>query len=214
VRLNQGALFGDLKGLVKNKKVSWYWRIFPGIPVTIYSSLTGRLLGGDHYNPYTNTVHLYSDDPGVALHELGHAKDFEQSQFKGLYAVGRILPSVALAQEYAATDHAIDYLKEKKNQKEESKAYNTLYAAYGTYVGGYSGIPHGNVLGAGVGYVAGALKRHEREVGYEVMKSARTVGEPVAEFDAVGKSLVRNDRETKELLAGAFSNRDDRIYGH
>lgn len=209
VRLNQGAFFGDLKSLAKNKKVEWYWRIFPGIPVTIYSSLKGRLLGGDHYNPYTNTVHLYSDDPAVALHELGHAKDFEQNPSKGLYAVGRILPSVALSQEYAATDHAIDYLKKNKDQQGELKAYNTLYPAYGTYVGGYSGLPYGNVVGAGVGHVAGAWKRHERKVGYKVMKNARTVGEPVVEFDAVGQSLIRSDLETQKLLSGAFHNEDE-----
>ncbi len=209
VRLNQGALFGDIKSLVKNKKVEWYWRIFPGIPVTIYSSLTGRLLGGDHYNPFTNTVHLYSDDPAVALHELGHAKDFERNTSKGLYAVGRILPPVALSQEHAATDHAVDYLKQNKDEAGELKAYNTLYPAYGTYLGSYSGVPYGNVVGAGVGHVAGAWKRHEQKVGYEVMKNAKVVGEPVIELDSVGQSLVRNDRETQELLYGAFNNKNN-----
>jgi hypothetical protein len=37
----------------------------------------GRL---DNYDPLTNTVHLYSGTPEVAHHELGHARDFNQSQ--------------------------------------------------------------------------------------------------------------------------------------
>jgi hypothetical protein len=154
-------------------------------------------------------VHLYSDDPAVALHELGHAKDFEHNQSKGLYAVGRILPSVALSQEYEATDNAVGYLKEKKDQKGELKAYNTLYPAYGTYIGSYSGFPYGSAIGAGVGHVTGAWKRHEQKVGYEVMESARTVGGPVVEFDSVGQSLIRSDRETQELLSRALSNKDE-----
>ena len=116
VRINQWAPLGEFGRLARNKRIQWYFRIFPGIPTTLYSSVTGRLLGGDHYNPYTNTIHLFSDDPAIALHEAGHAKDFAEQASPGYYAVGRILPPVELSQEQAASDIAIQHLKENKDR--------------------------------------------------------------------------------------------------
>ena len=40
-----------------------------------YTIFPGRVFGGDRYNPFTNTINLYSDHPSIALHEAAHAKD-------------------------------------------------------------------------------------------------------------------------------------------
>ena len=47
-------------------------RLFAGFPIPWIGS------GGDHYNPYTNTVSIYSGNRSISLHEGGHAKDFSE----------------------------------------------------------------------------------------------------------------------------------------
>jgi hypothetical protein len=112
LRLNQYNPAQDLSRLARNRHVAWPYRLLIGLPVTLLSDvlLPGRLFPwGDYYNPYTNTVHLYSDLPAVSLHEAGHAHDFSKQRYKGTYALGRLVPFVDLFQEFHATDEAIDH---------------------------------------------------------------------------------------------------------
>lgn len=197
VRLNQWTPAQELGRLAKNKHVSFWWRIFPGIPVTLWSSMTGRILGGDNYNPYTNTVSVYSDDPAVALHEVSHAKDFMSKVDRveaDAYAVGRILPPVALYQEYTASDQAIEHIKGKKDLKGEMRSYSTLYPAFGTYVGGFSGFQYGDIGGAFIGHGVGLWKRHERALYID----NSWLGEVCTnlESDPLAKNLLQNSRES------------------
>ena len=107
--LNEYAPGRALGRLVKNRKVAWPYRLFIGFPVTLIVDvlLPGRLfaglIGGDMYNPYTDTVEIYSDLPSIALHEAGHSHDFNKRRFKGTYAFVRIIPFVDLFQEYQAS---------------------------------------------------------------------------------------------------------------
>ena len=73
VRLNQYRPLDDWRRLVRNKSVAWPWRYTFGVVATATETVVpGRLFGGDHFNPYTSTIHLYSDLPAVALHEAAH----------------------------------------------------------------------------------------------------------------------------------------------
>ncbi|MGD2062081.1 MAG: hypothetical protein PVF51_00710 [Nitrospirota bacterium] len=141
VRLNEYAPGEEWRRLVHNRDVNGFWRYTVGaLTVGLYTILPGRLfaglLGGDHYNPYTNTIHLYSDHPAVALHEAAHAKDFAQRKYKGAYGALRILPVVPLYQEGVATGDTVGYDRELELTKAEKADYKVLYPAYGTYVGG------------------------------------------------------------------------------
>jgi len=137
VRLNQYRPGGEWKRLFKNKSVGAGWRYTLGILSTIYYTIfPGRFFGGDNYNPYTHTINIYSDIPAVALHEGGHAKDFARSTYKGTYAFFTSLPLVPLYSEAVATSDALSYLRSEQNLQGEKGAYNILYPAYGTYVGG------------------------------------------------------------------------------
>jgi len=166
-QLNEYHPGQDLSRLVHNHYVAWPYRLLIGFPVTLIVDvlLPGRLFPwGDYYNPYTNTVHLYSDLPAVALHEAGHAHDLATRRFKGTYSAARLIPFVDLYQEYKATQEAIRYLKEIKDHETEFAAYKVLYPAYGTYVGGYFFPPFGTLGGVLLGHAAGrsevALQRH------------------------------------------------------
>lgn len=201
VRINQCSPIQELDRLAKNKHVSLIWRIFPGIPVTLWASLTGRILGGDNYNPYTNTISLYSNDPAVALHEACHAKDF-MSRATGLetdaYAVGRIFSPVALYQEFTASDEAIDYLKKKGDSKAEMNSYATLYPAFGTYGGAYTGIPYGNIMGAFVGHGAGLWKGYEHRLCQKSIKFGDICRN--LESDPLAGNLLSSERKNSEAL--------------
>lgn len=165
VRLNEYAPFGEWKRLTNNQGVGAGWRYTLGtITWLFYTIFPGRIFGGDHYNPFTNTISLYSDLPVVALHEGGHAKDTAANDYKGSYAALRILPFYALRDEAVASNDVVSYVVEKKDIPLEKSAYKVLYPAYGTYVGGgvlgmIPGVgPIGGLIGAIPGHIIGRIK--------------------------------------------------------
>ncbi len=136
VRLNQYAPRDDWRRLVANKSVAAPWRYTLGTVNTLYETIVpGRLFGGDHYNPFTNTIHLYSDIPAIALHEGGHAKDFARRKWKGTYAASYLLPLVPLYHESIASADVFAYLEASGTVDQRREAMRVLYPAYGTYVG-------------------------------------------------------------------------------
>ncbi len=142
VRLNQYYPSDDWRRLVKNKTVAAPWRYTFGAVFTAYETIIpGRLFGGDHYNPYTDTIHLYSDVPAIALHEAAHAKDFARRQYKGTYAAAYILPGAPLYHESIATGDALAYSQLYSSARDHKEAYHVLYPAYGTYIGSVLGTP-------------------------------------------------------------------------
>jgi len=170
VRLNQYAPGGEYRRLFANKDVGWLGRYTLGVlSVTFYTvfpeRLFGGLIGGDHYNPYTNTINVYSYHPAILLHEAGHAKDFARIDSKGNYAAMGLLPFVPLHHEAAATGDALGYYADKRYTKEQKDAYKILYPAYGTYVGGEAAVWFtgpiayaGAAIGAIPGHIVGRIK--------------------------------------------------------
>ena len=123
VRLNQYAPGKDWQRLVANKSVGWGWRYTLGTASWLGETLfPGRLIGGDHYNPFTNTLHIYSDVPAVAIHAGGHAKDFARRRYKGTYAAIYLLPVAPLWYEAIATNDALSYLRAEGSLSDEQAA--------------------------------------------------------------------------------------------
>lgn len=140
IRLNQWAPIQEMGRIVRNSEVGFPYRIL-GIPFSFITSATGRLLGGlvfsDYYDPFSNTIHIYSDDVAIALHEAGHAKDFEKQRLKGTYALVRTFPGVNLVQELIATQEAFEYLDFYGTDEDRIRAPRVLYPAFATYAGSY-----------------------------------------------------------------------------
>jgi hypothetical protein len=137
VRVNEYAPGGEWSRLFRNKSVGAGWRYTLGVLSSVfYTIFPGRLFGGDNFNPFTDTINLYSDHNATALHEGGHAKDYAKRTYRGTYAVVRILPLVSLYQESLATGDAIGYIRDKQWTDKERAAYKVLYPAFGTYIGG------------------------------------------------------------------------------
>ena len=140
VRINQYAPLEDWRRLRANKTVGWGYRYtFGALSVAGEAILPGRLIGGDHYNPFTGTIHIFSDVPAIALHEGGHAKDFTRRKLPGTYAVVTALPFGNLWPEAIATGDALAYAEQQKDPDLEQEGYRILYPAYGTYLGGSIG---------------------------------------------------------------------------
>lgn len=140
VRLNQYAPLEDLSRLHRNKTVGAGYRYTLGLlSVAGEAILPGRIIGADHYNPFTGTVHIYSDIPAIGLHEAAHAKDFSRRKYPGTYALVYIVPGVALWHERVATRDVMDYVTKREDRDLQREAYRILYPAYGTYVGGAIG---------------------------------------------------------------------------
>lgn len=137
VRINSCNVSGELMRTIRNRSVGAGWRYTFGMFAWLrYTILPGRFFGGDNYNPYSNTINLYSDSPAVALHEAGHAKDFNHRKYKGTYAAAYMVPFFNLYPEALATRDALGYLRTNESLQNQKEGYNTLYPAYGTYIGG------------------------------------------------------------------------------
>lgn len=139
VRLNQYRPLDDWRRLTRNTSVAWPWRYTFGLVTVLGETLVpGRVFGGDHYNPYTATIHLYSDVPAIAFHEAAHAKDFSRRRYPGTYAAVYALPGVPLWHESIATNDVLAYVDGADLQLKR-ETYNVLLPAYSTYLGGAIG---------------------------------------------------------------------------
>lgn len=146
VRHNQYAPIDELRRLIQNREVGAGYRYTLGIVTWLqYTLLPERLLGGlplvgggDHFNPFSNTINVYSSDPAILLHEAGHAKDYLQHEYKGTsFIMPRFLPGIDLLQEAAASSDAIGFLYCVREYQKELDAYRSLIPAYTTYIAGY-----------------------------------------------------------------------------
>ena len=158
VRLNQYRPGDDWKRLAANKAVAPGWRYTIGaLSVLGETVFPGRVFGADHYNPYSNTIHLYSNAPAIALHEAGHAKDYAYRKWKGTYAFSRVLPISPIVQEAIATNDALSYIKAHRGLESQQEGYELLYPAYGSYIGREMTrfLPAGQLIGVIGGHVAG-----------------------------------------------------------
>lgn len=167
VRLNQWAPHKELGRLITNKKIAWPYKIV-FFPSTLIVSLIGRPFSGflvsDYYDPGSNTINIFSDETVIALHESGHAYDFDKARYRGTYGLVRALPGINLIQEKTATDEALIYLEEKQQYGELLKGYKVLYPAYSTYAVSYLSASLVALIGAiTIGHVVGRHKAAEKK---------------------------------------------------
>jgi hypothetical protein len=220
VRLNQYAPGREWSRLVRNGEMPMAWRWTLGMwSVAMYTVFPERLLaglyGGDHYNPYTNTISLYSDRRAIALHEAGHAKDFAQKRnrhWRGGYAALRLLPLVPLWQEWVASTEAISWERVHGSGRDERRAHRSLYPAYATYVGGeigrwyggtwipYAAVVPGHIAGWARSFAVGDRERIEVDASAELAWrpqscSARSqpAPDPLTETEAAPDPLAETE---------------------
>ena len=97
------------------------------------------MFGRDYYNPYTATVHVYSDVPALAIKQAGHSKDFTRRTYPGTYSLATIVPVINLWPEAIATGDVLAYADRHGATDLEREEYRILYPAYGSSMGGVVG---------------------------------------------------------------------------
>lgn len=121
-----------------NPKTSFLSKCTVGLATCLMETLAiPKLTGlGDHYNPSSNTVHLFSNDTAIALHECGHAEDFNNRLNPILYGIAGRLPYIGmpctLYHEFTATSNACTYLA-NRSLKDLKQAFTLLTPAFATY---------------------------------------------------------------------------------
>ncbi|MCP4190841.1 MAG: hypothetical protein GY768_09455 [Planctomycetaceae bacterium] len=174
VRLNQYAPIDEWRRLVENKSVPAIARYTFGTLHNVgYTLIPGRIFGDDKYNPYTDTLSVYSDVPSIAMTEVAYAKDIRSRKHPGWYVVGQEFPVLGILHETYATQDALNYLAMDDDPDSRSEATRVLYPRYGSSVGGNIGgmWSEGDaaltIAGAVVGHIAGRRSANQTaEVSY------------------------------------------------
>ncbi len=155
---------GQWKRLRENNLVSPVWRYSVGVFSWIgYTVLPNRVLGGDMYNPYTNSLYLNSDVPAVVLHEAAMAKNVHSRPLPGTYAVINELPLISLMNHGRAVGDILGYARMDSDWETERETYHVVYPRMGmectapaaSFIAGWWTAPILAVGGAAAGHVAG-----------------------------------------------------------
>ena len=154
VRVNQYDPIGEWKRLLTNRRIRPVWRFTFGSYDTLkYTFLPGRLLGGDWYNPFTDTINLYSDLPEIAISEAAYAVDVRTRLNPGAYSALKEIPFVGLSHETTSTETTLAHFESLDDPERYEQARNVLIPNYGADWGGQVAafLPYGTVIGRIVG---------------------------------------------------------------
>lgn len=159
VRLNQYAPIDEWRRLTANREVGWGWRYTLGVFRWADEAIfPGRVFGGDRYNPYTNTISIFSDSPAIAVKEGSRARDVRTRRYPGTYAAVNSLPLISMWYETVSTGYAFEYLEHDLPDAEQ-EGYHLLYPAYGAHLGSdlasFTWVP--NLFGAAIGAIPGHI---------------------------------------------------------
>ena len=163
VRSNQYAPLGEFKRMLANDQIRPIWKsTFGTYNLLKYTLVPGRLFGGDWYNPYSNSLHVYSDVPTLAISRATYAQDMRTRVNPGAYAAIKDIPFVGLTHDTTATQLALQWYEDKPEELDAAR--EILLPSYGAAVGGQvaSLLPYGEVvgrlLGGGAGRIASEIK--------------------------------------------------------
>jgi hypothetical protein len=159
VRVNQYDPLGEWTRLVSNDRIHSFGRSTVGVYNGLeYTLLPGRILGGDWYDPFTNTLNVYSDLPPLAMSRAAYAKDVRSRDYPGAYAATQEVPIIGMVHETVGNQDVLAYTAQRGSQHDHSEARRILYPDYGGSWGAQlaSFVP----FGASLGRLAGAAVGH------------------------------------------------------
>ena len=118
-------------------------------------------MGGDWYNPFTDSVHLYSDIPAIGLSKAAYAKDVHSRSLPGTYASFQDAPIIGLYHEKLANDEVVNHLKQHGSAAQVAEAERILDPDFSGSVGAQTlgFLPYGNVYGRAAGALVGQAAR-------------------------------------------------------
>ncbi|MEO1618112.1 MAG: hypothetical protein AAFV88_19820 [Planctomycetota bacterium] len=175
VRSNQYDPIGEWQRLVGNKRMAAPWKYTFGTYDWLkYTLIPGRLVGGDWYNPFTDSIHLYSDIPTIGLAKAAYAKDVHSRSLPGTYAASQDTPILGLWHESLANKEVIRYLK-RFDRRRVSEAEKILYPDFGGALGAQvlGFLPYGSVYGRAAGALSGHVYREVVKPESSILSASR-----------------------------------------
>ncbi|MCA9061747.1 MAG: hypothetical protein KDA96_01730 [Planctomycetaceae bacterium] len=165
VRVNQYDPVDEWFRLFRNRNLPLGWRLTGGTIETLkYTLLPGRIFGEDWYNPFTESLHMYSDIPALGVHEAVYARQVREHDKSGAYATLKVVPILGMWHETRSTTEALEYISAHGTKEEREEAYRILYPSYGGSWGAGLGsfVPFGAVwtrlVGSALGHAANGVR--------------------------------------------------------
>jgi len=124
---------GQWRRLRENDRVAPLWRYSAGTMSWLgYVLVPNRVVGGDYYDPFTNTLNVTSDVPALLLAQAAYAKDIHSRSLPGTYAAVSELPGLSFVRNSRATSDVVGYARLRNNWEDEKEAYHVLYPHVGS----------------------------------------------------------------------------------
>jgi len=83
--------------------------------------------GRNYYDPYTNTMHINSNNNLEIMAEMSYAKLIQRQSYPGLYALSSKLPFISIFAQKQKTNEMIAYAKSKQDWELEKATIRKMY---------------------------------------------------------------------------------------
>jgi len=166
----------SINPLIKYSLGSAYWLSYAIIKPSVW--------GKNYYDPYTNTLHINSNNDLEIMAEMSYAKIIKRQNHPGLYALGSKLPFISIWAQKQKTDEMLAYAKLKQDWELEKATIRKMYPGMlngssndiarvaGLFLGPLYLKPAINVGGVLIGYTIAEWEISQRE--NEIIKAAYT----------------------------------------
>jgi len=213
VRMGHSRVGEDLKRLFFDKNVrksrSFIGRLLFGLPRTLLGSLATKLLRLDDYNPFTNTVHIYSNVQALARKQLARAKFFQDKKMPTLHALAGYVPHLNIHQDYKVGRIA----REAAPENERSQTGRYLVPDYALGLGALAsagllaaGLTSAGLLAIPVAVAAGHILGNGYNAGKATYNGSKAVW---AKTKAGYKVMQDKSRKFEEAVAKPFKKAAD-----
>ena len=136
VRINQYDPKDEWRRLRENRRIAAGWRYTGGVFCHLhYTLFPGRIVGGDWYNPYTNSLYINSDVQALVLHEAAYAKDIHSRNYPGTYSAINHVPLLWLWRQTVCVNDILSYAQTEENWEIEQQTYHVVYPLIGAHTG-------------------------------------------------------------------------------
>jgi len=128
VKLQQETPKEDWKKLQENESVNPLIKYSLGSINWVESVVVRPSFWGiNRYDPFTNTLHINSNDPVAILAELSTAKIIKSKKNPGLYALASTIPLISIYTQKQKTNEVIAYAKTTQDWELEKTTYRNMY---------------------------------------------------------------------------------------
>lgn len=135
VRIGHTSLFGDIaRSLWEKPGLSHMppkWMRALALPSTLFRSFMGKLMRRDHYNVFTNTVHVFHADKAMGMGRIAQAHWFDQMDsglLKGIMRYAQVfVPLVNAVVEWKTFEHAMPKFTSDADRRSASKIFEPYW---------------------------------------------------------------------------------------